>query len=41
MARAPLPGAKPAFFFAPDQITKRRQDWGPGGLEKRFACGRR
>ncbi len=34
---ADLPGAKPAFFFAPDQITKRRQDWGPGGLEARFA----
>lgn len=34
---ADLPGAKPAFFFAPDRITKRRQDWGPGGLEARFA----
>ena len=25
-----LPGAKPEFFFAPAQIAKREQDWGPG-----------
>ena len=25
-----LPGAKPTFFFAPGQIAKRNQDWGPG-----------
>ncbi len=25
-----LPGAKPAFFFAPSQIAKRDGDWGPG-----------
>lgn len=25
-----LPGAKPAFFFAPAQIAKREQEWGPG-----------
>lgn len=31
-----LPGAKPAFFFAPTQIRKRQQDWGPGGIEQRF-----
>ena len=24
-----LPGAKPKMFFAPDQIQKRNQDWGP------------
>jgi hypothetical protein len=24
-----LPGAKPAMFFAPSQIQKRNQDWGP------------
>ena len=24
-------------LFAPDQIVKRRQDWGPGGVESRFA----
>jgi hypothetical protein len=32
-----LPGPTPALFFAPDQIGKRRKDWGPGGLESRFA----
>ncbi|MFA7263273.1 MAG: DUF2855 family protein [Caulobacter sp.] len=32
-----LPGAPPTFFFAPDRIKKRREDWGPGGLEARFA----
>jgi Protein of unknown function (DUF2855) len=32
-----LPGPRPTLFFAPDQITKRRADWGPGGLEARFA----
>jgi hypothetical protein len=32
-----LPGPKPTFFFAPDQMRKRRQDWGPGGIEKRHA----
>ncbi|MDP1631759.1 MAG: DUF2855 family protein [Caulobacter sp.] len=31
-----LPGAPPTFFFAPDRITKRRADWGPGGLEAKF-----
>jgi len=35
---APLPGAKPAWFFAPDQIRKRARDWGPGGIEQRFAA---
>jgi hypothetical protein len=28
--RAPLPGAKPAFFFAPTHIAKREQEWGRG-----------
>lgn len=32
-----LPGAKPQFFFAPGQIKKRTQDWGPGGIDQRFA----
>lgn len=32
-----LPGAKPVFFFAPDQIKKRTGDWGPGGLQQRLA----
>jgi hypothetical protein len=31
-----LPGARPQFFFAPTQAQKRRQDWGPGGMEQRF-----
>ncbi|WP_024505966.1 DUF2855 family protein [Bradyrhizobium sp. ARR65] len=33
-----LPGAKPAWFFAPDQIRKRAREWGPGGIEKRFGA---
>lgn len=33
-----LPGAKPTLFFAPAQIKKREQDWGPGGVQKRFAA---
>jgi hypothetical protein len=32
-----LPGPTPEFFFAPTHIKKRRQDWGPGGVEKRFS----
>ena len=31
-----LPGSPPTFFFAPTQISKRRADWGPGAIEKRF-----
>ena len=31
-----LPGAKPKWFFAPDQIRKRAKEWGPGGIESRF-----
>lgn len=31
-----LPGAKPKFFFAPDQIRKRAKEWGPGGFDVRF-----
>jgi hypothetical protein len=33
-----LPGAKPVWFFAPDQIRKRAGEWGPGGLEQRFGA---
>lgn len=33
---ADLPGAKPTWFFAPDQIRKRAKEWGPGGIETRF-----
>src|SRR5262249_54842207 len=32
-----LPGAKPTWFFAPDQIRKRAKEWGPGDVDKRFA----
>jgi hypothetical protein len=33
-----LPGAKPAWFFAPDQIRKRAKEWGPGGIDMRFGA---
>ena len=32
-----LPGPPPTLFFAPDQMARRRDDWGPGGVETRFA----
>lgn len=31
-----LDGPRPQFFFAPAQIAKRREDWGPGVVEKRI-----
>jgi hypothetical protein len=33
-----LPGAKPTWFFAPDQIRKRAKEWGPGGIDIRFSA---
>ncbi len=33
-----LPGAKPLWFFAPDQIRKRVKEWGSGGLEQRISA---
>jgi hypothetical protein len=39
---ADLPGARPSWFFAPDQIRKRAKQWGPGGIDQRFGaawCG--
>jgi hypothetical protein len=33
-----LPGAKPTWFFAPDQIRKRAKEWGPGGVDMRFGA---
>ncbi len=33
-----LPGAKPEFFFAPGQIAKRIQDWGPAGVQERIGA---
>lgn len=35
---ADMPGAKPVWFFAPDQIRKRAKEWGPGGLDQRFGA---
>jgi len=38
--RGDLPGAKPAFFFAPAHIGKRNKEWGPGVLiGKAMAAG--
>lgn len=34
---APLPGPAPQFFFAPTQMQNRRDEWGPGELERRMA----
>jgi hypothetical protein len=31
-----LPGARPSWFFAPDQIRKRTGEWGPDGFSQRF-----
>ena len=33
-----LPGPRPAFFFAPTQVKKRVQDWGPLGYQERIAA---
>jgi Protein of unknown function (DUF2855) len=33
-----LPGAKPVWFFAPDQIRQRAREWGPGGIDMRFGA---
>jgi hypothetical protein len=33
-----LPGVKPSWFFAPDQIRKRAREWGPGGIDMRFGA---
>jgi hypothetical protein len=34
---AELPGPQPKFFFAPDRVVKRSEDWGRAGLETRVA----
>jgi hypothetical protein len=34
---AELPGPTPEMFFAPTQIEKRTKDWGPDGVQTRFA----
>jgi len=33
-----LTGARPAVFFAPEQMRKRTADWGRAGLDERFAA---
>src|SRR5712675_3255999 len=33
-----LPGARPSWFFAPDQIRKRAKEWGPGVINLRFGA---
>ena len=33
-----LPGAKPTWFSAPDQIRIRAKEWGPGGIDTRFSA---
>ena len=34
---ASLPGPKPTFFFAPTQVRKRAQEWGPRVYQERVA----
>jgi hypothetical protein len=36
--QADLPGPTPAFFFAPDRIAKRRQDWAGGEFDRRYGA---
>ena len=36
-----LPGPRPAFFFAPTQVKKRLQDWGPRAYQERIATALR
>jgi NADPH:quinone reductase-like Zn-dependent oxidoreductase len=31
----PMPGPQPVFFFAPERVRKRRQDWGGAGFQQR------
>jgi hypothetical protein len=33
-----LPGARPVWFSAPDQIRVRAREWGPGGIESRLGA---
>ncbi len=33
-----LPGARPTFFFAPNRMSKRYEDWGPDGVEDAHAA---
>lgn len=38
---APLPGAKPTFFFAPDQVRRRIEAWGPAEFQRRLVGSQR
>ena len=40
-AATPPPGPAPAVFFAPDQIQKRMNEWGPAVFQERFVAGLR
>lgn len=33
-----LPGPRPEFFFAPTRLEQRTRDWGPDGLQARYAA---
>ncbi|MEA2214872.1 MAG: hypothetical protein QOK19_433 [Solirubrobacteraceae bacterium] len=33
-----LPGPRPTFFFAPDRVARRSDEWGRSGLEARLAA---
>jgi hypothetical protein len=35
---ADMPGPKPQFFFAPSQVAKRREDWGPEVIERQITA---
>lgn len=37
-AQTQLPGPQPVFFFAPDRIAKRRQDWAGGEFDQRYGA---
>lgn len=34
----PLPGPRATFFFAPNRVAKRNEDWGAGELRRRIAA---
>lgn len=38
---APLPGVKPTFFFAPDQVRRRVEAWGPAEFQRRLVGAQR
>ncbi len=38
---SPLPGAKPTFFFAPDQVRRRVEAWGPAEFQRRLVGSQR